>query len=133
MKLIQALFIGLTGTIIGAFIGFYLAGHRYADHVTDTITTHEFIDAAETLTTLKDMRAGDTNSVFESLENRLDMAVIFADAFLEEDPMSERSRNWERWLRRVADYRAAHPYQSDITNVTAAVTDVLAGVRLRNQ
>jgi len=114
---------------IGAFAGFRYAGHRYGHAVTDTIASYELLHASETFTTLRDLRAGDTNAVFESLEGELDSSVLALRGILDDYPTVEHAKNYTNLLVRIADYRLTHPYHSDITNMDASVTEILAQIK----
>ena len=114
---------------VGAFAGFRYAGHRFGHAVTDTIASYEFVRASDTFTMLRDLRAGDTNAVFASLEGELDSSVLALRGILDDYPTVEHAKNYTNLLRRIAEYRTTFPYHSDITNMDASVREILAQIR----
>ena len=129
MKRVHIFLIVLSALGIGGIVGFYFASHRYSHAITDTIALDEFNRAADVFTTLHDLRAGDTNKVFDSLDSDLDSSVISLRGILEDYPTVEHATNYTNLLRKISDYRVAHPYHDDINNMDASVIQILAGVK----
>ena len=111
--------------IVGAFLGYFYELQR-------TTTTDVSLDASKTYTTLRDLRSGDTNAVFEALENDLDVNVISLRAMLDERPRMEHAKNYTNLLRRIAEYRSAHTHHSQDTNLDQMVTAALNSVSRTN-
>src|SRR5208282_5062903 len=102
MKRIHIFLIGLSALVLGSVAGFYFASHRYSHAITDTIAMYEFGRAADVFTTLHDLRAGDTNRVFDSLESDLDSSVISLRGILDDYPAVEHATNYTNLLHRIA-------------------------------
>jgi hypothetical protein len=128
MKRVVVPLIVASALAVGASAGFRYASHRAGWAVTDTIAAYELGNAADTFTVLHNLRAGDTNAAFDSLEGDLDLSVLALDGILEEYPAVEHAANYTNLLRRIAAYRAAHPYHDEVTNLDAAVKEILDGV-----
>jgi len=114
---------------ISAFAGFRFAFHRYGRSLTDTIASYEFLNASERFSTLRALRVGDTNAVFDDLEGQIDTSVIALRAILDDYPTVENGRNYTNLLRRIADYRATFPNHDNITNMDATVTEILTQIK----
>ncbi len=130
MKRIYILLVSVSALLIGGGAGFYFASHRYAHAVTDTIAMYEFNRANDVLTTLRDLRTGDTNSVFDALEAELDMSTMFLDGILGDYPAVEHAKNYRILLRRIAEYRAKFPHHGDMD---VSVSEVWAKMKKEGQ
>src|SRR5215510_13006944 len=95
----------LGALIIGGLAGYFFEMQR-------ATTTGVLTEAGNTYRTLRDLRSGDTNAVFEALENNLDMSVFSLRAILDEHPHAKYAKNYTNLLRRVAEYRLAHPHHN---------------------
>jgi hypothetical protein len=129
MKKTFILLLIVIALIIGAFAGFRYSSHRYGQTATDIIAEYEFVKAANTVTTLRDLRAGNTNEVFDSLEGDLDSSVVALRGILDDYPTVDHAKGYTNLLRRIADYRTTHPYHSDITNMDAYVAGILTQIK----
>jgi hypothetical protein len=129
MKRIYIFLIGLSALAIGGIAGFYFAGHRYAHTVVYLISSYEFGRAADTFNTLRDLRAGETNRVFDALESDLDWSVISLRGILDDYPAVEHAPDYTNLVRRIADYRAVYPHRDDNTNMDASVIQVLTAIK----
>ncbi len=87
-----------------------------------------FLRVAEPFETLGDLREGNTNNAIEVLENRLDGGIIGLSSALPEQSDPKKRAAYVRLLKRVRDYRAAHPWKSDSPEVQEAVAKALAGI-----
>jgi hypothetical protein len=111
--------------IIGAFLGYFYEMQRVT-------TTDVTLDASNTYRTLRDLRSGDTNAVFETLENNLDMSVISMRAILDERPRMEHAKNYTNLLRRIAEYRSVHTHHNQDSNIDEMVTAALHSISKTN-
>ena len=112
--------------VIGALVGYFYHMHR-------STVSYEFSRACDTYRTLQDLRSGDTNAVFEMLENDLDMRVVALRSILDAHPGINHAKNYTNLLRRIAEYRSAHPHHSEISNVDEMVTQALDSVSKTNR
>ena len=119
----------LCALTLGGFVGFQYANRRYDNTLTDTIASHAFNRASGTFTTLRDLRSGDTNSVFDSLERDLDVGVMSLRGILDDVPTIEHAANYTNLLRRIAEYRSVHPHRSEVAEIATSVSEILAQVR----
>ncbi|HLH55975.1 MAG TPA: hypothetical protein VKY92_20400 [Verrucomicrobiae bacterium] len=111
--------------IIGAFLGYFYRLQR-------TTTIDVSLDASKTYTILRDLRSGDTNAVFETLEKDLDVNVISLRAILDERPQMEHAKNYTNLLRRIAEYRSVHTRHNQDSNLDQMVTAALNSVSRTN-
>ena len=116
----------LGALVIGALAGYFFELRR-------STASHVLLEASDTYTILRDLRSGDTNAVFEDLESRLDNSVVSLRALLDEQPHAEHAKNYTNLLRRIADYRSAHPYRNSNSNFDEMVTAALNSVSKTNQ
>ena len=130
MKRIYVALITVSALLVGGVAGFYFASYRYAHAVTDTIDSYELLRASDVFTTLRHLRAGNTNAVFDSLERDLDTSVISLNAILEVYPTVDRAKHYRNLFRRIGDYRATFAYH---TNMDADVIEILAKARKESQ
>lgn len=112
--------------VIGALIIGALAGYFYEMRRATTIDVS--LQASTTYQTLRDLRSGDTNAVFQALEDNLDMRVIELRAILDENPRIKRASNYTNMLRRIAQYRSAYPHHNDNRDIDEMVTAALKSV-----
>jgi hypothetical protein len=117
--------------VLGALVIGAVAGYFY--EMRHSTATQVFLETSNTYTTLRDLRSGDTNAVFEALEDNLDMNVISLRALLDEYPHAEHANNYTNLLRRIAEYRSAHPYRNSNSNFDEMVTDALKSVSKTNR
>src|SRR4051794_37079836 len=87
-----------------------------------------FQDVAQPFGTLRDLRAGNTNKAIEDLENRLDVGIIMLSSVLEEQSDQKKRAAYVRLLIKLRDYRAVHPWTSDLMEAREAVEDALANI-----
>ena len=87
-----------------------------------------FLSAAEPFETLRDLRAGNPAHAIETLESRLDGGIIMLSAVLPEERDQKMRAAYVRLLKKVRDYRAAHPWKSDSPEVQEAVAKALAEI-----
>src|SRR5438445_6552030 len=116
----------LGALIIGALVGYFYEMQRGT-------TTNVFLEAGNTYRTLRDLRSGDTNAVFDALENNLDVSVFSLRAILDEHPYAKYAKNYTNLLRRVAEYRLAHPHHNLDSNIDEMVTAALNSVSKTNR
>jgi hypothetical protein len=126
MKQALIVLLVLAALVIAALVGYFYQMRR-------ATPSYEFLRASDTYRILRDLRSGDTNAVFEALENDLDLRVIALRAILDESPRIERGKNYTNLLRRVAEYRSAHPHHNEISNVDEMVTQALNSVSKTNR
>ena len=86
------------------------------------------LGVAEPFEVLRYLRAGDTNSAVETLENRLDVGVILLSAVVPEQKDAKKRAAYVRLLKKARDYRAAHPWKSSSPEIQEAVARALAEV-----
>jgi hypothetical protein len=125
MKKSHVFIIVLAAFSIGGVFGFYVDHHRYVRTVSDMVVSDEFGRSADAFTTLRDLRSGDTNAVFDSLESEVDIGAVSLFAVLEEYPSIEHATNYQNFLRRIAAYRAEYPHHTDDTNMDSMVATAL--------
>jgi hypothetical protein len=111
--------------IAGLIGGLYLEKLRYGQTAGEIIRTDNFVHTCQYFETLRDLRFGDTNAVYNSLESELDIGVISLGAFTQELPPSETWK-YRNVLFRVKDYRAKYPRHTDDSAVDAQVAAALA-------
>src|SRR6185436_6017762 len=121
MKQVLVFLLVLGALIIGALTGYFYQMQR-------ATATHTLLQASSTYSTLRDLRSGDTNAVFTALEADLDMSVVSLRAILNEHSHAKYAKNYTNLLRRVAEYRSAHPYHNGNSNIDAMVTEALNSV-----
>jgi hypothetical protein len=83
-----------------------------AEATNDTSKLRVLVEPSS-VTTLRDLRAGDTNAVFDSLESQLDASAISLRGILDDDPSVEHAANYTNVLRRIADYRTTYPLKRE--------------------
>ncbi len=108
--------------------GFYIEHIRYTHTVNNmivSVASDEFGRAADAFTTLRGLREGDTNAVFDQLEGELDIGAVSLSKIVEECPSIEHAKNYHNLLRRIADYRAKYPHHTDDTNMDSMVSAAL--------
>ena len=84
-----------------------------------------FLSVAHPFETLRDLRAGDTTNAIETLENRLDVGIVQLRALVPEQRDQKKRAAYVRMLKKVRDYRAAHPWKSASPEVQGAVAKAL--------
>jgi len=82
---------------------------------------------------LRDLRSGETNAVFEALEDNLDVSVVSLRALLDESPHAEHAKNYTNLLRRIAEYRSTHPDRNRNSNIDEMVREALNSVNKTNR
>jgi hypothetical protein len=117
--------VALCALIAGGVVGFYIERTRYVHTVSNVIVTDEFGRAADAYITLNELRSGNTNAVFDNLEEELDIGVVSLSAIVKENPSIEHAKNYQNFLRRVAEYRAKYPHHNDDTNMDSMVAAAL--------
>jgi hypothetical protein len=95
---------------------------------TQAAYAHAFLSAGDPFEILRDLRAGDTTNAIETLENRLDGGIIELSAALPEQRDQKKRAAYVRLLKKVRDYRAAHPWKSASPEVQGAVAKALAEI-----
>ncbi|MGA2029496.1 MAG: hypothetical protein ABSG87_05450 [Verrucomicrobiota bacterium] len=117
--------VAVCSLVAGGIAGFYIERTRYAHTVSNMIVSDEFGRAADAFTTLHDLREGDTNAVFDQLEEEIDVGAASLFAIVEENPSIEHGKNYQNFLRRIADYRTKYPHRNNDTNMDSMVTAAL--------
>lgn len=126
MRRISITLMIVTALAVGGVARFFFASHRYGRTAKDIISAYEFGQAADTLDALRNLRAGNTNAVFDALENDLDSSIITVRGILNDYPTIENAKDYTNLLFRIVGYRSKYPYHSDITNMDASVSEILA-------
>jgi hypothetical protein len=128
MKKTTVFIIAFCALIAGGMAGFYVEHTRYVHTVNNmiaSVASDEFGRAADAFTTLRGLREGDTNAVFDQLEGTLDIGAVSLSKIVEECPSIEHAKNYRNFLRRIADYRAKYPRHTDDTNIDSMVAAAL--------
>jgi hypothetical protein len=74
------------------------------------------------------MRSGNTNEALKQMESRLDDEIIALSALVPEQADPKKQAGYIRALKRVREYRAAHPWKSDSPEVNQEVAEALASI-----
>ena len=119
------LFIALA-LVFGAAGGWFAADYRYGQWVSEFASAGTLGDLAEACRALESARSGDTNIALETLESRLDMAVIQLAAQGRETTDSKKREGYVRALARVRAYRATYPRKTDSPEIDDAVAQALS-------
>jgi hypothetical protein len=119
------LFVALA-LIFGAGGGWFAAGYRYGQWANDFASAGTLGDLGEACRALESARSGDTNIALETLESRLDMAIIGWAAQVRETTDSKKREGYVRALARVHAYRTAHPRRTDSPEIDGAVAQALS-------
>ena len=115
----------MAALIIGFIIALLVERHNYASARIAMIVSYEHRQAAQALTTLISLRAGDSNAVTDSLENQLDIGALALNAELEEFPDMKFADIYRGTLRGIAAYRIQHPHHSHDATLDSIVAGVL--------
>jgi hypothetical protein len=124
--------VALCSLIAGGMVGSYIERIRCAHTIGNMIVSDEFGRAADAYTTLNELRSGNTNAIFDNLEEELDIRVVSLSAIVKENPSIEHAKNYQNFLRRVAGYRAKYPHHNDDTNMDSMVTTALTKAAKEN-
>jgi hypothetical protein len=126
MKKVHSFVLAMVALIVGFIIASLIERHYYASARIAMIVSYEHRQAAQALTTLISLRAGDTNAVADSLEHQLDIGVLALNAELEEYPDMKFADNYRGTLHGIDAYRSKYPHRSNDTNLDSIVAGVLA-------
>jgi hypothetical protein len=118
--------------VTGGIVGFYVAHHNAriecGKFVADMMISDTFLDTSDTFETLRDLRRGNTNDVFDTLELKLDGDIVGLSAFLKENPTMEHAKNYRILLRKIGDYRTTFLHKTDNSEFDQGVAAALAEV-----
>src|SRR5215471_7676771 len=123
MKRIVIALVAVAAFALGVLAGSHFGRRHDQGRSIETVASYEFIEAKETLAALQDLRTGNTNAVFDSLERDLNSSVKVLRAIAHDYPTNESAEHCTNLLRRIAEYRSAHPYHSDVVETDAAVAE----------
>jgi hypothetical protein len=117
--------------VLGAFVGSRYTRRPHEQPLIDSIASYEFTGATETFALIRELRAGDTNAAFDSLERDLDSSVLVLHAILHDYPTMEikYGEHYTNILRTIGEYRSAHPHPGDRA---ASVAEILSQVKKQN-
>jgi len=82
----------------------------------------------EAYTVLQAIRSGDTNEAIELLESRLDLEVVIASSLVDEQTNQKNRAAYVRLLKKVRDYRIAHPRKTGSAQLDQSVEEALSSI-----
>jgi hypothetical protein len=101
---------------LGAMMGFGFASRRYESErsrfMRDETIDRTFGITTDAFVTVRSLRLGDTNAVFEQWEREVDVGVLMLHVVLTETPGVFRAPNFRALLDRIRAYRDMHPWKS---------------------
>jgi hypothetical protein len=114
---------------LGVIAGSHVGRRHDQGRSIETVASYEVVEAKDTLEALLDLRAGNTNAVFDSLERDLSSSVEVLHAIEHDFPTNEYAEHCTNLLRRIAEYRSTHPYHSNVAETDAAVAEILSQIK----
>lgn len=126
MKKFYPVLVACVGLLIGAACGWFAAKQRLGNWARSFTAAGVLGDLGNDFDALRALRAGNTNEAIATLENHMDSQIMALGALAAEQREEKKRASYIRALRRVSDYRVAHPWKSSSPEVQEVVGDALS-------
>jgi len=99
--------------VIGLAVGAAFSSFFFIRWIDTYMTDSSFAGIGENFMTLQMLRAGEANRAIETLELQMNSEIISYAAMKRHVPVASLNASEVRFIKRVRDYRAVHPYSED--------------------
>ena len=121
----ESILLGIFLFVIGLGVGYALSAFSYIRWIENDMTNSSFVGISDRYVALQALRSGETNKAIDALEGQMDGEILAFAAMKQNVPIASLKASDVRLIKRVRDYRAAHPY-SENPDINWTVASILS-------